>query len=57
MKLGEAIRWREKEPSENTKLSDEQIVAWAERHDVSGPIVDLRCMIEDARSLLPGDAE
>ena len=55
MKLGEAIRWREKEPNESARLSDEQIVAWAERHDVRGHITDLRCMVEDARTLAPGD--
>ena len=49
-KLVRTLR-EQKEPA--PKLSDEQILAWAERHDVGGTLTDLRCMIEDAATLTP----
>lgn len=48
-------RHAESERAKWTKLSAEQVAAWGTRHDVQGSLADLRCMIEDARSLSPGD--
>ena len=31
-------------------VSDDEITAWAERHDIQGTQTDLRCMFEDAAS-------
>lgn len=37
----------------NGSFSDEQILAWAERHDIKGTLTDLRSMFTDAASLNP----
>ena len=36
-----------------TTLTCEQILAWADRNDIARSLTDLRCMVEDARSLMP----
>ena len=40
----------------NVKLTCEQILAWADRNDIARSLMELRCMVEDARSLTPNAA-
>lgn len=39
------------QPAQQEPLSDAEISAWAERHDINGTPLSLRCMVEDAASL------
>lgn len=35
------------------KASDAEVIAWAERHDLRQGLSELRCIFEDAQTLVP----
>jgi hypothetical protein len=45
-----AIKKARSAPTAQELVSDTEIEAWAERHDIQGTLTDLRCMFEDAAS-------
>ena len=41
----------EQAKAEQRKLTDDEVWAWAARYDIQGSLLDISCMIEDARTL------